>query len=162
MRACVTAFSLTWLGGETDQWGARAVTRPRTTWWRQRLEVPRSMTSSPTHTWATRIKRAPAGYDSESRQERKSREILRPPKTEMANTDRFLTNNDKFGKNSKLETFLDIFSRHQFLSKNDEIFQNNCEAPEFYAKPIQGRLVITPSSFWGNWCYFHNFRVLGL
>ena len=62
--------------------------------------------------------------------------FLRPTKTEMANTDRFLTNNDKFGKNSNLETFLDIFSRHQFLSKNDEIFQNNCGAPEIYAKPI--------------------------
>ena len=29
-------------------------------------------------------------------------------------------------------------------------------------KSLQGRLVITPSSFRGNWCYFHNFRVLGL
>jgi hypothetical protein len=67
----------------------------------------------------------------------------------MANTDRFLTNNDKFGKNSKLETFLDIFSRHQFLSKNDEIFQNNCEAPEFYAKTHTGEAGYNTQFFLG-------------
>ena len=27
---------------------------------------------------------------------------------------------------------------------------------------IQGRVVITPSSFWRNWCSFHNFQVLGV